>query len=46
MNSRWPRRQALLVINSKSGPNRDSLLLIHELVDVLGEFQLHAGVHV
>jgi diacylglycerol kinase (ATP) len=40
------RRRALLVINSKSGPNRDSLLRIHELVDVLGEFQIRADVHV
>jgi diacylglycerol kinase (ATP) len=46
MNSRWPRRQALLVINSKSGPNRDSLLRIHELVDVLAEFRIRADVHV
>jgi diacylglycerol kinase (ATP) len=46
MNSRWPRRRALLVINSKSGPNRDSLFLIHELVDVLRELQIHADVHV
>ena len=46
MNGRWPNRRALLVINSKSGPNRDSLLRIHELVDVLGEFQIRADVHV
>jgi len=46
MNVRLPRRQALLVINSKSGPNRDSLLRIHELVDVLKEFRIRADVHV
>src|SRR5215467_7744669 len=46
MNSRWPRRQALLVINSKSGPNRDSLLRIHELVDMLAEFEIRADVDV
>ncbi|MBV9354863.1 MAG: hypothetical protein JO023_04990 [Chloroflexi bacterium] len=46
MNRRWPRRNALLVINSKSGPARDSLLRIHELVDVLAEFQIRADVHV
>ncbi|MBV9546066.1 MAG: NAD(+)/NADH kinase [Chloroflexi bacterium] len=46
MSGRWPRRRALLVINSKSGPKRDSLLLIHELVDVLGDFQIHVDVHV
>jgi diacylglycerol kinase (ATP) len=46
MNSRWPRRKALLVINSKSGPNRDSLLRIHELVDELAEYQIRADVHV
>jgi diacylglycerol kinase (ATP) len=46
MNGRWPKRHALLVINSKSGPNRDSLLLINELVDALQEFQIYADVHV
>jgi diacylglycerol kinase (ATP) len=46
MNSRLAKRRALLVINSKSGPNRDSLLRIHELVDVLAEFQIRADVHV
>src|SRR5262245_9848544 len=46
MNTRWPRREALLVINSKSGPNRDSLLRIHELVDMLGRFDIRADVQV
>jgi diacylglycerol kinase (ATP) len=46
MNSRLPRRKALLVINSKSGPNRDSLLRIHELVDMLAEFEIGADVDV
>src|SRR5579871_1134303 len=46
MNARWPKRQALLVINSKSGPNSDSLLHLHELIDVLREFQVHVDVHV
>jgi hypothetical protein len=31
----WPRRPALLVINSKSGPNHDSILHVRELVDML-----------
>jgi diacylglycerol kinase (ATP) len=46
MNGRWPRRRALLVINSKSGPSRDSLLRIHEIVDALEEFQIRAEVRV
>jgi len=46
MNDRRQRRRALLVINSKSGPNRDSLLRVHELVGVLEEFQIRADVHV
>jgi diacylglycerol kinase (ATP) len=46
MNSRWPRRRALLVINSKSGPHRDSLSRIHELVDLLEEFRIRADVQV
>jgi diacylglycerol kinase (ATP) len=46
MSGRWPGRKALLVINSKSGPNRDSLLLLHDLVEQLKEFQIRADVHV
>jgi diacylglycerol kinase (ATP) len=42
----WPRRRALLIVNSKSGPNRDSLLHVRELVEVLAEFNIHADVRV
>ncbi|HET6319421.1 MAG TPA: diacylglycerol kinase family protein, partial [Chloroflexota bacterium] len=42
----WPRRSALLVVNSSSGPNRDSLLHVQELVDILRDFNIHADVRV
>src|SRR5690348_9530184 len=42
----WPKRQALLIVNSKSGPNHDSLLRVQELVDTLREFNIHADVRV
>ena len=33
----WRKRRALLIINSKSGPNRESLLRARELVDLLAD---------
>lgn len=42
----WPKRRALLIVNTKSGPNRDSLLRTRELVDLLGAFRIRADVRV
>ena len=42
----WPRRRALLIINSKSGPHGDSLLRLRELVDLLSLFNIRADVRV
>jgi diacylglycerol kinase (ATP) len=42
----WPRRRALLFINSKSGPNHDSILHVRDLVDMLGSFGIRADVRV
>ncbi len=40
----WPQRRALLIINSKSGPGRDSLLRVREIVDTLNDFGIRADV--
>jgi YegS/Rv2252/BmrU family lipid kinase len=40
----WPERRALLIINSKSGPGRDSLLRVREIVDTLRGFGIRADV--
>ena len=42
----WPNRRALLIINSKSGPNHDSILHIRELVDLLASFGIRVDVRV
>jgi diacylglycerol kinase (ATP) len=42
----WPRRRALLIINSKSGPNHDSILQLRDLVDRLATFGIRADVRV
>ncbi|HEY0583224.1 MAG TPA: diacylglycerol kinase family protein [Chloroflexota bacterium] len=42
----WPRRRALLVINSKSGPKRDSLLQTRDIVDMLTAFNFQTEVRV
>jgi diacylglycerol kinase (ATP) len=42
----WPDRRAMLIINSKSGPNHDSLLRVRELVEHLAHFGIHADVRV
>ena len=42
----WPARRALLIINSKSGPQHDSLLRVRDLVDLLLEFGIRADVQV
>ena len=42
----WRKRRALLIINSKSGPNRDSLLRARELVDLLATFRIRVDVRV
>jgi diacylglycerol kinase (ATP) len=42
----WPERRALLIINSKSGPGRDSLLRVREIVDTLAAFGIRADVRV
>jgi hypothetical protein len=36
VSSVWRKRRALLIINSKSGPNRESLSRVRELVDLSG----------
>src|ERR1700687_2668674 len=41
-----PVLPALLIINSKSGPNRDSLLRVRELVDLLAAHGIGADVRV
>ena len=42
----WPKRRALLIINSKSGPNHDSILHVRDLVEMLGTFGIRADVRV
>jgi diacylglycerol kinase (ATP) len=42
----WPKRRALLIVNSKSGPNRDSLSHVRDIVDCLGTFRIRAEVRV
>jgi diacylglycerol kinase (ATP) len=42
----WPRRRALLIINSKSGPNHDSILHVRDLVDLLASFGIRVDVRV
>jgi len=42
----WPKRRALLIINSKSGPNHDSILHVRDLVDRLATFGIRADVRV
>jgi YegS/Rv2252/BmrU family lipid kinase len=42
----WPKRRALLIINSKSGPNQDSILHVRDLVDMLASFGIGADVRV
>jgi diacylglycerol kinase (ATP) len=41
-----PPLPALLIINSKSGPSRDSLMRVHELVDLLAGHGIAADVRV
>ena len=40
----WPERRALLIINSKSGPGRDSLLRVRDIVNILANFGIRADV--
>src|SRR5690348_17168366 len=42
----WPERRALLIINSKSGPGRDSLLRVREIVETLAGFGIRADVRI
>lgn len=42
----WRRRRALLIINSKSGPNHDSILHVRDLVDMLASFGIRVDVRV
>src|ERR1051326_8170221 len=42
----WPRRRALLIVNSKSGPHKDSLLRIRDMVDLLAVYNIRAEVRV
>ena len=42
----WPSRRALLIVNTKSGPNADSILRVRELVTVLGSFGIRTDVRV
>jgi diacylglycerol kinase (ATP) len=42
----WPTRRALLIINSRSGPNHDSILHVRDLVDVLASFGIRTDVRV
>ncbi len=42
----WPHRRALLIVNSKSGPNRDSLSRTRELVDLLGAYNIAVDVRI
>jgi len=42
----WPKRRALLIINSKSGPNRDSLSRVRDLVELLATFRIRVDVRV
>src|SRR5438045_2039638 len=39
-------RRGLLIVNSKSGPNRDSLLRVRELVSLLAAYGVRADVRV
>lgn len=42
----WPARRAFLIVNAKSGPNRDSLLHVRELVAVLASFGIRSDVRI
>jgi diacylglycerol kinase (ATP) len=42
----WPRRRALLIVNSKSGPHKDSLLRIRDMVDLLAVYNIRAELRV
>lgn len=42
----WPRRRALLIVNSKSGPKKDSLLRVGDMVTLLGAYNIRADVRV
>ncbi|HEX8967051.1 MAG TPA: YegS/Rv2252/BmrU family lipid kinase [Chloroflexota bacterium] len=42
----WPARRAMMIINSKSGPEHDSIVRVRELVDLLGTFGITADVRV
>ena len=42
----WPNRRALLIINTKSGPNHDSILHVRDLVEMLAAFGIRADVRV
>jgi diacylglycerol kinase (ATP) len=42
----WPKRRALLIINTKSGPNHDSILHVRDVVDLLATFGIRADVRV
>jgi diacylglycerol kinase (ATP) len=42
----WPKQRALLIVNSKSGPNRESLLRTRELVDLLAAYNVVADVRI
>jgi len=42
----WPKRRALLIINTKSGPNHDSILRVRQVVESLASFGISADVRV
>jgi diacylglycerol kinase (ATP) len=42
----WRSRRALLIINTKSGPNHDSILHVRDLVDMLASFGIRVDVRV
>lgn len=42
----WQSRRALLIINTKSGPNHDSILHVRDLVDMLASFGIRVDVRV
>lgn len=42
----WPSRRALLIVNTKSGPNHDSILRVRELVAVLASFGIRSDVRI
>jgi diacylglycerol kinase (ATP) len=42
----WRKRRALLIVNSKSGPNRDSLLRVRDLAELLAAYNIAVEVRV